>query len=74
MVRIIIAAALATTSFAVALESQAKTPESHKVWVDTQMAKPLQKGFKANTPSASSGLPTGKRQHKPFTVTKPVDK
>ena len=23
---------------------------------------------------AASGLPTGKRQHKPFTITKPVDK
>ena len=26
------------------------------------------------TRDAASGLPTGKRQHKPFTITKPVDK
>jgi len=27
-----------------------------------------------STSASSSGLPTGKRQHKPFTMTKPVDK
>ena len=26
------------------------------------------------TAQSASGLPTGKRQHKPFVVTKPVDK
>jgi hypothetical protein len=29
---------------------------------------------KAAKPEAASGLPTGKRQHKPVNVTKPVDK
>lgn len=67
MVRIMVAATLATTTFAVAVNSHAlanKYPEYHKVWEDGALNKPLKKGFKARTPRSTPGLPTGKRQHK----------
>lgn len=46
------------------------TDKAHAGWIDID-------GFShviTNTVDAASGLPTGKRQHKPFVITKPVDK
>lgn len=42
----------------------------------TTEAKQQKPGVKKATPAQpkSSGLPTGKRQHKPFVLTKPMDK
>lgn len=46
------------------------TDEGHKEWINLSS---FSHGITEQSDSAS-GLPTGKRQHKPFVVTKPVDK
>lgn len=45
------------------------TDRDHKGWIDVMSVS------QARAPrDAASGLPTGKRQHKPLTITKPIDK
>lgn len=56
----VVAAALAATTFAVAVNSHAQTskyPEYHKTWQDGALRKPLKKGLKANTPRSKVGRP-----------------
>ncbi|HLS99126.1 MAG: type VI secretion system tube protein Hcp [Porticoccaceae bacterium] len=43
--------------------------KDHKGWIDL-----LSVSAVVSPRDAASGLPTGKRQHKPVTVTKPIDK
>ena len=49
-------------------------PEYQRTWEDGALRTNAQKGLKGKTRAQTSGLPTGKRQHKPFSVTKPTDK
>jgi hypothetical protein len=44
------------------------TDRAHKGWLEVMSV------TQASPREAASGLPTGKRQHKPVTITKPVDK
>ena len=77
MLKIFAVVALAATTFAVTVNSHAranKHPEYHRLWEDGAVNKKKKEGFKANTHRPPSGLPTGKRQYKPMTVKKPIDK
>jgi len=46
--------------------------KDHKGWIDVLSVSGL--APQKSTRDAASGLPTGKRQHKPVTITKPIDK
>lgn len=45
------------------------TDKDHKQWIEVMS---VSQGITSR--DAASGLPTGKRQHKPITITKPIDK
>jgi len=77
MRRTMLATAIAAAAFATTLDAHAgapRHPEYQRTWEDGALRTNAQKGLKGKTRAQTSGLPTGKRQHKPFSVTKPTDK
>ena len=77
MRRTMLATAIAGAALATALNAHAgvpRHPEAHRIWEDAAVRTSAQKGLKGKTRAQTSGLPTGKRQHKPFSLIKPTAK
>ena len=80
---IAVALSLATGSVHAALNAYLKIKAGRQGQIEGSVTQPGREGSMLVLASAheivsprdpASGLPTGKRQHKPFTITKPIDK